>query len=136
MYSFAVTGPDFSLLAFDNRPEGKAEWDPHIAEDKIGSEGSGVCQEHLAAYQPEFTTNENQNSAQSHLWIHCLNELVTCYLYLEFPILANEASFSQCYKTTPYLSEQLLEGEVNFTYMLYQRNLNQKSFTLASSEFN
>ena len=86
LYSFAVTGPDFSLLAFDNRPEGKAEWDPHIAEDKIGSERSGVCQEHLAAYQPEFTTNENQNSAQSHLWIHCLNELVTCYLYLEFPM--------------------------------------------------
>ena len=42
MCSFAVTGPDFTLLAFDNRPEGKAEWDPHIAEDKIGSERSGV----------------------------------------------------------------------------------------------
>lgn len=48
LYSFAVPGPDFTLLAFDNRPKGKAEWDPHIAEDKIGSERSGVCQEHLS----------------------------------------------------------------------------------------
>lgn len=66
--NFPITGPDFTLLAFDNKPEGKAEWDPHVAEDKIGSERSSVCQEHLAAYQPEFTTNRNWNSAQSPLY--------------------------------------------------------------------
>ena len=40
-----------------------------------------------------------------HLCIHCLNELVTCYLCLEFPILANKDSSSQCYRMTPYLSD-------------------------------
>ena len=69
MYSFPITGPDFTLPAFDNKPEGKAEWDPPVAEDKIGSERSGVCQEHLAAYQPELTTNRNWNSAVTSVFI-------------------------------------------------------------------
>lgn len=47
-YSFPITGPDFTLLVFDNKPEGKAEWDHYVVDDKTDSEGSGVWQEHLS----------------------------------------------------------------------------------------